>query len=63
MTSICKNRPRLAFYLIDEKSFTEVTAPKSCTSANSVIPAYSISLYFYSGRGYLRRSVALESRL
>ena len=25
--------------------------PKSCTSANSAIPAYSVSLYFYSGRG------------
>ena len=32
-----------------QKSVTEVTAPKSCTSANSVIPAYSIALCFYSG--------------
>ena len=34
-----------------EKPFTQVTAPKSCMSANSVIPAYLFSFYFYSGEG------------
>ena len=37
--------------------------PKSCTSTNSAIPAYSISLYFYTGRGCPRRSIPLGPHL
>lgn len=44
---------------------TRLTAqePKSCVSTNSTIPAYSVSPYFYSGRGYPRRSVTLNPQL
>ena len=33
------------FYLIDGKFFTEVTAPKSRMSTNSIMPAYKSDRY------------------
>ena len=49
--------------MMERKTYTEVTSPKSCTSANSAIPAYSVSLYFYSEKGYPRRSITLDPHL
>ena len=57
--------------ILREKSFTEVTSPKSRISTNSIMPAdmsgratcrYFIALCFYTAREP-RRSITLDLRL
>ena len=57
------NPPPLVRAVGLEPTRTAPQEPKSCTSTNSAIPAYSISLYFYTGRGCPRRSIPLGPHL